>query len=447
MKKLSLLALIGALAACSDGGGSPKYSHYTTKRGDGYIPSTTVPYANFAASNNKKVTGMISRNAAQVEDYIAYRMGNWTPKDGDTAIDLNKLDIADLAVWLTSGDKDQAELEAKYTADKNLLNAALYVINRNLQKKCGDMDNAAASAKCIINWRNQYASQFDTSVKEMQQNAQLLTADNAPMQTSNDTTLTFSIDDKTGAISAITVANSDGTKPEFKRGENNMFYRFIEGTDDGNKYFANETLTYTSAGRDLGLSYSDFGTYSIFTHREELTETEDEKHDVLETNTGMGGVFAGGYDTKKIDTADIAQDMSFRGRAVGSVTSTKDGVPRSVSLDGSAALRFDKENATSTLSAIFGNWYDVTAVTNGTNTTVTFDGYPTDAENDMSLITAANENGKIVINDGKMSANYYGNNGTPSEATGMLQVTDCGGVPCTADTPYVKMDMAFGVKK
>ena len=73
MKKLSLLAVLGMLTACNDGGTpSGAYGRPTDMR-----PGRN-PFVNTAKESNAQITGMISSNAAQVASYMDYRLNGYT---------------------------------------------------------------------------------------------------------------------------------------------------------------------------------------------------------------------------------------------------------------------------------------------------------------------------------------------------------------------------------
>lgn len=197
---------------------------------------------------------------------------------------------------------------------------------------------------------------------------------------------------------------------------------------DGTNKFTNDDsiLTYKSIGKELGLSYSDFGTYTIIKEQIDINTETETKETVLDN-----AIFAGGYDSHKIAMSDIASNVNFTGQAVGNASDSQ----HTVNLDGTATLSFDKESGTSTLGASFNNWYDIQVTDNGA---IEFSNY-TNTNNLVKLDAAPDDNGIITDTGAKMDVGYYGPHpdaGIPTEATGLVQYQE--------NTSGVKMDIAFG---
>ena len=132
-------------------------------------------------------------------------------------------------------------------------------------------------------------------------------------------------------------------------------------------YTKTETTDYQSYAKEMKLAYSDFGLLNRTSYKEYTNNDGKPQKDELKETI----VFAGGYESKKVDAKYLAGNMTFKGRAVGGVNvletdnhgdiSNPDN--KNLSLDGEATLNFDKNNGAQTVEAKFNNWYDVTAET------------------------------------------------------------------------------------
>ena len=214
--------------------------------------------------------------------------------------------------------------------------------------------------------------------------------------------------DENGKIIGVTV---DGVSYD-RNGNTNSFSN------------ADGTLVYKSGTLDpslemTGLSYSDFGVYTIT------------------DSSGVNKVipFAGGYTSQKIAENDIQTaintDVKFSGAALGVVTNS-DNEQLNIA-DNRASLLFSKDTGQTTLSASFDNWYDISVVKdmNDTTANINFSDY-TGADNyklpdDVASGTAS------------MNVGYYGatpGTGIPTEATGLVNYSGNG----------INMDVSFGVK-
>jgi len=249
--------------------------------------------------------------------------------------------------------------------------------------------------------------------------------------------MTFGVDETTGEITSF-VLLPDEEDPEDK---GMTFERAGYDPNDAekSKQFTGQVnhnghqdavLTYNSLGKDVGLKYSDFGGFDI---------------DVID---GWRPTFAGGYDVKKIDTQDISNDVTFTGKATGSVVAVLGGEGSGVALplDSNANLTFNKNSKTTTMTASFDNWYDVeyTKVGNDTGNVAFTNG----KNEDFYLIGDTQGNGRTVSVTGE-DVRYFGDNNIASEAAGIIQVRDCNGKTCDNDydnTPEVRMNLSFGVK-
>lgn len=209
-------------------------------------------------------------------------------------------------------------------------------------------------------------------------------------------------------------------------------------------YNKDETTTYTSYAKNMKLVYSDFGT---------LTKNSNFSKPVQEGHEKETFVFAGGYEDKKIEVADLSEDMNFIGRAVGAVNvdygnngDEKDNESLNpLNLDGKATLTFNKATGQQTVSAEFNNWYDVTAeaAANGNPDKLTLNNWKNGTADDYKFRGQS----EYIVNDfttakqlaadpdtaieaapgdhsdpafGALNIGYYGDKGIPSEATGYI---------------------------
>lgn len=181
-------------------------------------------------------------------------------------------------------------------------------------------------------------------------------------------------------------------------------------------------IDYVSIGKDLGLSYSDFGSYKI-------------ENDAFVNFAGIeNDVFINGDDTKRIDAINIEKDVVFSGRAIGNASKGSE----FVKLDGNVRLNFDNVTGISTLDATFENWYDI-FVKDDAAGTIEFSNY----KNKDNIVKFKEDNSleKIVNHGANMVIKYYGQDpekSIPTEAVGSVKFKE--------DLSNIKMDIAFGVK-
>ena len=223
----------------------------------------------------------------------------------------------------------------------------------------------------------------------------------------------------------------------------------MDNTKVDHPYYNELTYTdnfiYHSYGKELKLAYSDFGLLDINTKEINSSRPEGSNEENIKENA----VFAGGYDAKKLNPQGT---MTFKGRAVGAVDfreqdnwiENSNVVDKNISLDGEATLNFD--NGNETLKAEFDNWYDVTVqkdgnsqqanliLTNGNK--IVDDDFKYRGNNEYTVndflgeqMIKAEGNEHIVVNDhnnmtgsssGNLNIGYYGEDLTPSEATGFV---------------------------
>ena len=200
-------------------------------------------------------------------------------------------------------------------------------------------------------------------------------------------------------------------------------------------------LEYNSFGKDVELRYSDFGYLAVI----DSATGEEQQH----------VVFMGGYDdAKKIDKEDINASTTFNGSATVSVVAVRGGEDsgKFLNLDTSdARLVFNQEG--STLTANFDNWYDIEYTESGDNKSIAFSNYHNNNGDDDFRMISDTGSGVVLDNSAFNKLNseihYYGDNGTPSEAVGLIQMRDCGGVACTNnynEEQEVRMNLGFGGK-
>lgn len=408
MKKIILLIAGNILAACSllsdDVNG---YSSNSNSNRDPYDPSIEVPYKNIAHASNKKITGMVSTTYDQLNRFIAHRMG------GYQSFPINDYQkIANLAVWLTSEERTTTEIKDKFYENAVLLHNAMYVVNKKLAS-CVNFTSSTSGADvgtCFVAWRKENAETFQKAAQDIRENADLISLQDANFSTNDSVNLRFLLND-----TSPNGADGEVTKIEV----NGIQYERIKDSNT----FQNEDaiLTYNSIGKDLGLSYSDFGTYYI------LEKNTDK---ILTSNTP----FAGGYVSREV--TNIAKDMNFSGKAVGVVTNND---AESINIAGNATLKFNQKTGISTLGADFSNWYDI-VVQNDLNGTIEFSNYKNN-ENKYDMQVSGNPvEGIITATGADLNVNYYTQvptTGVPTEAAGLVQYNDQNGI---------KLDMAFGAK-
>lgn len=392
MKKLSLFAVLGLLAACTDGG---------TPSGAYGRPDGLRPGGNPQTNPNSSITQMTTITEKTVNGRVAAGLAKYP---GATTSD-DYLAVAEMVFDLGNLDDLGAD------ANPDIVRQAMYIVSPELYSACKDNP----TSECISGWRTtgNNNSLFNGNIKDLQSQLQVLTPDMVEFA-APDATLQFSVDKDTGKITGITVSTGADSSMKFDRGAGNTF------TNDA------ATLTYDSykPNADEPLTYADFGMYKI------------------EYNNGITpsryAPFAGGYADKKIAVANIETDMRFKGRAVGVATNGTD----TVNLDSqSASLSFDKDMGQSALHAQFNNWYDVNIAQNAaddTNATFTFFEI---GDRDIEGPKLSNINDAGVPNGtGTMNVGYYGNGNTPIEAAGIAHFEE--GIE-----NGVKLDLSFGMKK
>lgn len=432
MKYLPLLALL-FLCSCSTNNSPSSYGCVGTGPGcNPMVPHQPNVFVNAAVNSNYNVTSMLSRNESQVSAYITNRL---IGLELENASPQNNLEIAQLALWLTTASEE--DIETALQTNEDNIHRAMYVLTSGLNS-CFDENASIGVAECFTNWRE--TPNFARALASLQTNANILSIDNADFtstQMNDGATLKFGINNS-GKITTLSVIKDNGSdETVFTRNDNTNTFN---GSISVNEEAHDAVLTYKSAGKTLGLTYSDFGTYDIDSDLSAITH-----HDVP---------FAGGYTEKRIAEADISDDINLSGQAVGTVTSYKNGSnnPESINLEnGRAFLTFNKTSGDTDIVSTFDNWYTVT-VHKGDTETIKFGSYHENTEGyDMHMISPSGPFSDPIVAH-TTDLNYYGanpENGIPTEATGITQFRDCGvGVVCDGNydtTPEIKLDMAFGV--
>ena len=418
----SVVLVSGLLTGCLESGsGTAQYNPYKD-RPNIKPPIQTPEYDDTVADANALITGMHSRSELQVRNWIGFKLQGFNPTGFDVISADDYIDVANLANQITTA--NAAQIKLAYATDSNILWAAMAVLNRSLAAKCYNASDGAATAECIVNWRNDNTAIFDTSRTELIENTTVLTVDNATLTATNGYKMKFKIDD-TGEIIGMTLTRDSGNVDLAKLGDSSTFY----GSDIENGRVLE--LDYVSDAKQMGLSYSDFGLINILSSMD-----GDQRVDVFLMP------FAGGYDDKKIAVADIDSDMTFTGRATGRVQKNVNGMQLKQDENRPTTLTFDTQSQTSTLNANFNNWYDVVVDSTGA---ISFKNYkdnnPDGTNIDMQLATTPNDDGVITANGANMNVGYYGPSTTPTEVTGTVQFTETG-----VDNG-VQMDMSFGAIK
>lgn len=418
----SLVLVSGLLTGCLESGsGTAQYNPYKD-RPNIKPPIQTPEYDDTVADANALITGMHSRTELQVRNWIGFKLQGFNPTGFDVISADDYIDVANLANQITTA--NAAQIKSAYATDSNMLWAAMAVLNRSLAASCFDATSGANTAECLVNWRNNNTAVFDTSRTELADNAIVLTVDNATLTATNDYKMKFTLDGD-GEIIGMTLTRDSGDVNLKKFGDSDFY-----GPDNENKTVLE--LAYDSFGKEMGLSYSDFGLIDITSSMgDEQTQTPDE----------FSVPFAGGYATRQIDVAKIDTDMTFSGRATGRVAKGAHIVQLQQDAARPTTLTFDTQSKTSTLNANFKNWYDVTVDSNGAISFTDYkDSNPGGTPIDMRLAATADD-GVITAKGANMNVGYYGPSTTPTEVTGTVQFTETG-----VDNG-VQMDMSFGAIK
>ena len=382
-------------------------------------PPSSTAFSNSSATQNDLLTSLNTRNEKQVSEYISYRLNEWDDFNPNIGKDISKLDIADAALWLTDVNKTETEIQEEFIDKEDLFHMAVYVIDNRLDR-C--FNSGINSVKCFINWRDDYSEDFNEIADEIKTNAVLITANNALIKELNNEQLKFTINED-GLITGITLI--DGTLDEeenflFKEGDKNFVY--IDKIDSETNTYDKKILTYSSVGKEIGLTYSDFGSYTVKTEVYDL-----DKQDVLTSDLEKSSLFAGGYEAYKMSEDkikdSISSDIDFSGIAVGRVTNSEG--KEFTTFDNNAKLSFSKYTGESNFFVNFNNWYTVSVSKdmNATEADISFYNYM--GLSDFKLPD------DVTSGKANMEVGYYGANpetGIPTEATGLIQFSDPSGI-------------------
>ena len=448
MKKFYLLTSILALAACgggSGGGGS-----------NSSVSEATRPYVDPIRTSNSKVTGMVSNSKYQVVRYVVNKLGSddaaavnlsrgattrgsFVPSPATGDVDYDKAqELVDLAAWLVNDSTSHDDITNMFntsTTDKNKIKAALKLMN---DMWCFVGGDANETANRIISRR----SSFETPLAELQHNTEVFNVSDARLILSDGGfggELKFDVDENTGEITGFELL-PDEDDPE---DEGMSFTTRLENSDAGHTQFQGTVedqpavLTYNSLGKELGLKYSDFGSFDI------------DRFDNWRVP------LAGGYESKRITempTDEVAnhETLSFQGKATGHVLRPNyygDGDPAVIQLNAPASLKFYGHEGKTVMTASFSNWYDVEYTKIRTDAgNVNFTNYKqNELGADLNLSNATGETNVQVTGE---DIRYFGDNNIPTEAVGLIQVRDCAGAACNdhEDEDYLRMNLGFGAK-
>lgn len=471
MKKFFALVSVLALTACG-GGHKP-----------GNDVSQPAEFNDAIRASNSNVTGIITNSKYQIAQYVAYKLNQnsdstnvsrsaFVPSaaTGDKTYD-DARELIDLAGWLIDNSTTEQEIIAQFNKDKNKIKNALKLLD---DMYCFVGGHADKTAERIISRR----SILKPKLEELQKNTELIEWDDitfimaAASGTHGDEgggkdTLKLIADDK-GKIAAVThkafVNNSSGNLVEEK--ESTVTFKRNNDTDNtfsiyqknGEGKIFQGTATVATYGKDLGLTYSDFGQLIV-----DATETDTNGH--VEHEQGFEP-FAGGRTDVRREQPETA--VNFKGKAFGSVSSHN--VDKNVF--GDATLAFD--GTTETLHMDFSKtektdtdtpWYDVKIVRNKLADTnyITFTDKGADIPDklkfsDFNSNNTRTRNNYLVDgyngegdNDktpghawGKIDIGYYGpKNGKVTEFTGVTQYVETR----NDENGEIRMNIGFGGKK
>lgn len=414
MKKILGIISVITLAACNNDTGSINYPYQNRNQNPLGAPSNpSQPFYNAITNINSKITGMTSNNSDQIAAYINYRLNEWNMYNPDTGKNVSRTDIANAALWLTDGNKTKTQIEQYFSNKLTLFHMAAYVIENRLNS-CFSDGSVGAAATCFTKWRDNSAT-FATISDEIHKYTTLINVADAELVATNDAKIKFIVSSD-GQITGATITENNTTTK----------YDLWSHFNSDDNYTILDTMKYTSAGKDLGLSYSDFGTYSIKRYKLDK-QTREESTEMILTDMPL----AGGYDSHKISNSDITKNVHFTGRAIGNAQNSE----HIVDLDGTATLAFDAASGTSRLGASFNNWYDINVQDDGA---IEFSNY-TNKNTLVKLAGTPNDKGIITDTGAKIDIGYYAPNSDadiPTESTGLVQYTET--------TSNTKMDIAFG---
>lgn len=467
MKKLVILTSVLALTACGGGSGSG---------GGGSAPimpdlPVVTNEAEMARSSNSVITGMVSVDNESIRtNYVKNVLGDDYYSDVSNGT-INPSRSAAIRSGSTTGNGKNVCKSEKDCNDLAFNNMKNWLIENIDSLDENNIENSADLRKALMlagfkdelpgNWDDIKAWFFDNkdAIKQQAQDIYdqlgeheefnladvVFTMSSASLgdEDGGKDQLTFDVDEN-GKITGVdfkTYAPND--QGELVKADEGDFY--AKRTGDENEFLIHQeregeilegNVAIETYGRNVGLKYSDFGAFVGVINGESVKEG-----------------FAGGYTNKEINIVNMAGEMNFSGRVVGTVQPKgEDG--DNLPLDGAATLSFN--NGTESLSLAFDNWYDVQIEKTGDQGNILFtngdvitnDEYKFASGNELTTENFLNGNyeGKVVEDGvshyGKIDINYYGNNGKPVEATGVLQY-----VEHLQQGGGVRANMAFGVVK
>lgn len=427
MKKFMILTSLLALTACGGGSGGHPGERFQVRSSSNYLTATDE-----AAESNGKITSMKSEilscngNCQKIKDRIT-----GTPSHARSSTEQDGSNI--LTVY------DLSDVNFKF-AEEGFDGDFKLVVNDDKKIIAIDMD--IPTDEINTEKVDGYTSSYNITKK----NRKIL----------------FNRDGEEKTFSGF--MNDDRYK-EKNEGQNENNEDEIDGSNwELAKY------TYNSKGGDLKLKYSDFGNIAIKIAKNQ-TNNDDARL-----------VFIGGYDeAKKINeiNKDITKEDKFTGYATGNVIAIRngDGSGKNLNLDGTAQLVFNHTKQETTLSAQFNNWYDIVYTESGDNKSMEFSDTNKTINEDFRLISNTtvlnNKQNQIEYNYENMEngpaeeqvphinsdIRYFGDNGTPSEAVGLIQIRDCDKGICGTKIEHendqsveyrsneIRANLGFGVKK
>lgn len=388
MNKYSICLMCLILAAC--GGGSGRSGNV-----DGPL---TV------GRSNARITPMISNSEYQIAQYVADKLGEDAadintsrrtsiPKPTHYNIDYDTArEIIDLAETLANGATSESEIISLYNTDSRKIKYALKLLDNT---DCFDGTSAEETATKIIARRTEFTEPL-AKLREKTTVFNLKDVDFKTMITPHQVDkMQFLVDDS-GKIKGIVFAPADG------QNLNHIPQNWLSSIDrigDNTFQTSNATMTYDSYAKNLGLKYTDFGAVGI-------------DYDVDRNRGHFDAPFIAGYEQKRI-TDMPAGETVFVGVAKGTVEYAADTNTHLPIQDSHAQLIFNNSTHNETLNADFDNWYAVSITKNGDTITMNLETQHT--EDDRYILTQTNKTYDYF------HADYYGDNGVPSEATALFQ--------------------------
>lgn len=499
MKKYIFLTSVLVLVACSGG----HHGGGVNEQGGIVAP---VEYEDTVGKSNAEITSMRSNSRYQVARYVANKLGEdadlinlsraaFKPSVSTGDKDFDKAqELIDLAGWLVNDGTTKKDIVSMFNNSNDNKNKIKFALKLMDDMYCFVGGSAEKTAERILARRIDLIKAFE----DLQQKTEVLDLENASFKTAS-MLLNTGVDDsaiitfeteKDGRIRKITMSLEGVTSEDeeidmeidaTRRGDTNVFadgtLSFkVDGEEqnvDNNDDFG---LLYESGGKKYktGLRYADFGVI-------QWGDT---------SNYDTSNYFAGGYDAKRTDTdvngdvnyakmnqlaqSAVNEKLTFTGVAdgtvrIGGMSDDSDILySNNNKLDLSTVATLEFSNGTSVLKANFDKWYDVTATMDDTGklSDLRFangnkqgfyhsddydfkwqrdgnhlDSHIAETTRDIDLSDPEHpDRTETVVRDGFVQ--YYGDNGNPSEAVGVVKYGDS-----LHESGAMRFDMGFGVKR